>query len=238
MSILQNAVDSIIMGLEDLNSEDEKRVLSCVRNLYAGMLLLFKYKLIEFSPLPLQPHAKPSLIVSRNGKTIKTKEIQDRFEHFNINIDWNKFEKIQNYRNDIEHYFDTENYDYDELKMMIFDTFLIINKFIADYLKNEAFDLFDEIKDGYQSFVEQFIHEKYGSEIHLVIKDGGDLPVSRCPNCYEETFLYEEGFCIYCSNKISHFECQFCHETIAPEDMDSFPMCGYCAYKWQKAQDE
>ena len=50
MSILQNAIDSIVMGLEDYQSEDKKRMLSCVRNLYAGMLLLFKYKLVELSP--------------------------------------------------------------------------------------------------------------------------------------------------------------------------------------------
>lgn len=249
MSILQNAVDSIIMGLEDLNSEDEKRILSCVRNLYAGMLLLFKYKLVELSP----PDSDEVLIKTKvlpvyingqiqwrgNGKsTLDVRQIKERFLSLNIDVDWKKIEKIQNYRNDIEHYFDTKDNNYDELKMMIFDTFLIINKFIANYLDEEAFDLFDELKDGYQNFVEQFIYEKYGSEIHLAIKDGGDLPVSRCPNCYEETFLYDEGFCMYCSNKIPRFECQFCHDTITPEDMDSFPMCSYCAYKWQKAQNE
>ena len=49
MSILQNAIDSIVLGLEDFESSDHKRIISCVRNLFAGILLLFKYKLVLLS---------------------------------------------------------------------------------------------------------------------------------------------------------------------------------------------
>lgn len=49
MSILKNAVDSIALGLEDYETsiaeEDERRIISCTRNIYAGILLLFKHKL-------------------------------------------------------------------------------------------------------------------------------------------------------------------------------------------------
>lgn len=50
MSILQNAIDSIALGIEDYNSSDSRRLISCTRNLFAGILLLFKHKLAILSP--------------------------------------------------------------------------------------------------------------------------------------------------------------------------------------------
>ena len=49
-SLLQNAVVSIQLGLEDFASEDERRVISSVRNLYSGVLLLCKEVLRLLSP--------------------------------------------------------------------------------------------------------------------------------------------------------------------------------------------
>lgn len=49
-TLLNNAISSIQIGIEDYESEDERRVLSAVRNLTAGILLLFKEKLSELSP--------------------------------------------------------------------------------------------------------------------------------------------------------------------------------------------
>ena len=44
--LLQNAINSIEIGIEDykLSQQDERRIISCVRNVFAGILLLFKYK--------------------------------------------------------------------------------------------------------------------------------------------------------------------------------------------------
>ncbi len=50
MSILNNAIDSIILGLEDYESSDHRRLISCARNMIAGILLLFKHKLAILSP--------------------------------------------------------------------------------------------------------------------------------------------------------------------------------------------
>jgi hypothetical protein len=49
-TILKNAVTSIQIGIEDYHSADERRSLSAVRNLTAGLLLLFKEKLRRLSP--------------------------------------------------------------------------------------------------------------------------------------------------------------------------------------------
>ena len=49
-TILKNAIASIQLGVEDFQSGDERRSLSAVRNLTAGVLLLFKEKLRQLSP--------------------------------------------------------------------------------------------------------------------------------------------------------------------------------------------
>ncbi len=45
MTILNNAIDSIQLGIEDyeLIGENPKRLISCTRNLFSGILLLFKH---------------------------------------------------------------------------------------------------------------------------------------------------------------------------------------------------
>jgi hypothetical protein len=49
MSILQNAIDSIQVGVEDYNLEDDRRNASAIRNIFAGILLLYKERLCELS---------------------------------------------------------------------------------------------------------------------------------------------------------------------------------------------
>ena len=48
--LLENAVLSIELGVEDYQTGDERRVLSAIRNLYAGVLLLCKQVLWNESP--------------------------------------------------------------------------------------------------------------------------------------------------------------------------------------------
>ena len=50
MSIIQNAIDSIQIGIEDYESADDRRSVSAVRNISAGILLLYKEKLCQLSP--------------------------------------------------------------------------------------------------------------------------------------------------------------------------------------------
>ncbi|MGH9895381.1 MAG: hypothetical protein ACREA0_26030, partial [bacterium] len=49
-SLLNNAIASIQIGVKDSESDDPRRIVSSVRNVYAGMLLLFKEKLLRCSP--------------------------------------------------------------------------------------------------------------------------------------------------------------------------------------------
>jgi hypothetical protein len=42
MDLLNNAIGSITVGVEDSASTESARLLSAVRNIYAGILLLYK----------------------------------------------------------------------------------------------------------------------------------------------------------------------------------------------------
>ena len=50
MTLFANALESIQIGVEDLLKNDDRRVLSAVRNVHAGVLLLCKEKLRRLSP--------------------------------------------------------------------------------------------------------------------------------------------------------------------------------------------
>lgn len=147
MSILQNAVDSIAIGLEDFESEDKRRLLSATRNIFAGILLLFKHKLSELSPPGSDEVLIKDKVVPRwnkkgevfwqgkGKKTVDVRNIEERFESLDIKVDWEIIYKIRNYRNNIEHYY--ENQEKNAIQKIISDSFIVISDFITNYLDGE-----------------------------------------------------------------------------------------------------
>jgi ssDNA-binding Zn-finger/Zn-ribbon topoisomerase 1 len=115
MSLFENAIDSIIIGIEDFKSADDRRALSAVRNVHAGILLLCKEKLRQLSPddeillaqrLELKPGPDGRVIVVKSGpRTIDRAEVEKRFKTFGIHFNWKRFDIIAKIRNDIEHAF-------------------------------------------------------------------------------------------------------------------------------------
>ena len=99
--LLQNAINSIEIGIEDyeLSKQNDRRIISCVRNIFAGILLLFKYKLAELSPANsdevlikqniLWVIEDDNIIAKGKGeKTVDVQSIKDRFKSLNINVTW------------------------------------------------------------------------------------------------------------------------------------------------------
>lgn len=116
-SLLENAVASIRMGVQDYQSLDEDRHLSAVRNYYAGILLLAKEVLVRRFPnegadLLLATRYKPT--AGRNGtveivpdgqNTIDFQTIGARFHDLGIQFDYKLLTALNRIRNDIEHRF-------------------------------------------------------------------------------------------------------------------------------------
>ncbi|MDO9424967.1 MAG: hypothetical protein Q7T40_12365 [Methylobacter sp.] len=171
MSILKNAVDSIALGLEDYETSiaDERRIISCTRNIYAGILLLFKHKLSSLSDpntdeALIKERVNPKVVdnkilwVGKGKKTVDYQNIKDRFESLSINVDWNRINKINDYRNNIEHYFSTSRHE--AVQGWISDSFIIIRDFISEQLKEDPKDLLGS--DSWTTLVA--VHEVYERE--------------------------------------------------------------------------
>src|SRR5437667_10210685 len=117
MSLLDNAVTSLHLAVEDYSSPDDRRMLSAVRNLHAGILLLYKEKLRRLSPPgshDVLMRAKSEFKCGPNGEivsvgkgktTVDVRQIKERFDGLGITTDWNRFNKVNELRNEIEHHY-------------------------------------------------------------------------------------------------------------------------------------
>lgn len=122
MSMRDNAVASIRLGVEDFRAaeHDEARALSSIRNLTAGLLLLFKVKLQVMSTpdsseallkekvTPIMgPDGQP-IWVGSGKKTADVRTIISRLDGLGVDgVEWKLLEALTNTRNDIEHYYST-----------------------------------------------------------------------------------------------------------------------------------
>lgn len=150
-TILKNAVISIQLGVEDFQSEDERRCLSAVRNLTAGILLLFKEKLRLLSPpgsedvlikQSIQPvHLSDGQVVFRGlgNKTVDTDQIKKRFKSLGVNADFVRLESIFKLRNNIEHFRSSESRD--GIRTLLAKSFVVIRDFITDELNQHPSEL-------------------------------------------------------------------------------------------------
>jgi hypothetical protein len=117
--LLKNALDSIVLGIEDYRANDPKRALSAVRNFYAGALLLAKEVLARAAP-----DADPDEVIGARYKpvsdgqggvvyeqagqsTIDFSQLAERFKDFDLTIDQAALKYLSRIRNDIEHRYST-----------------------------------------------------------------------------------------------------------------------------------
>ena len=137
-SLLENAILSIQIGLEDFNAGD-KRVISSVRNLYAGILLLCKEVLRSHSPKGLDNILIKKNKKDKNGdlkavgygkKTIGRQEIEETFHDLQLKVGLSKLRRLADIRNDIEHYFTGQEVAL--IKEAIADSMPIIHDLIAE----------------------------------------------------------------------------------------------------------
>jgi len=147
MDLLTNALDSIRLGIEDYETDTSARLLSAVRNIHAGILLLYKEALRRVSPanssdvlikskiVPVRDASGNVLFVGDGKKTVDVFQIRERFDGLGIRTDWKRLERITAARNDLEHFF--PQLTQTALQGLISDSFLIIRSFIADELHDD-----------------------------------------------------------------------------------------------------
>lgn len=137
--------------MEDYQSQDVRRSLSAVRNISAGILLLFKERLRELSPADsddalikqnIQPYHTDTGLVTFRGtgkKTVDLHQIEERFKSLGVTVEWKRLTDVIKIRNDIEHYYTTVQNS--RLKELITDAFIVMRDFITNELKKEPVKL-------------------------------------------------------------------------------------------------
>lgn len=255
MSILKNALDSITIGLEDFKSTDERRIVSSTRNIFAGILLLFKHRLCELSPensdealikqkvLPAFDSTGTVNWIGKGKKTVDVQNIRDRFESLGIQVDWKRLNKINQYRNDIEHYYSTMNTE--SVQQLISDSFIIIRNFIVEELEEEPRKLLGEeywkilvdVNEVYEK-EKQECGASLGKLVYFSNKVLLALKEFNCPECgsglLESTS--DAGLAIETSFKCRSCNSEFYYESIVNEAINDY--FAYDAYEsYQNGED-
>ena len=200
MSLLTNAKDSIIVGLEDYSSSRPERLISCTRNLFAGILLLFKHKLNILSSADsnealIKEKVIPKLDtngqvkwVGHGKKTVNVQQIRERFDTLEISINWERVDSINKFRNNVEHHY--TNLSKDAMRDLISNSFLVIRDFLSQHLKVDPKDfLGDDAWNTLISVTEVYEKEKEEcTQIIEGIKWGSDSLLSafvsfKCTAC-------------------------------------------------------
>ncbi|UXL41037.1 hypothetical protein N7D90_24575 (plasmid) [Pseudomonas fragi] len=152
--IRKNAVSSIQLGVEDfVISRDTPgkttRALSAARNIYAGVLLLFKYKIASLAKTPEQAQAliyKPASVLPfitdtgniswsptlHDKETINTGMIKARLESLGVNHDWKAILTLRDCRNALEHLHPTDPIS--SIQASIAALFPMLSRFITEEL--------------------------------------------------------------------------------------------------------
>jgi len=152
MDLLTNAVESIQIGVEDYDDGSRPRLLSAVRNIHAGILLLYKEALLRRSPpdsnealikAKIEPWPDGSggiIYVGVGKKTVDTQQIEYRFKRLGIFTDWKLLKSITDLRNDVEHYY-FPNLCKEAIAGVVSSAFLIIRQFAVAELGENPLEL-------------------------------------------------------------------------------------------------
>jgi hypothetical protein len=256
------------LGLEDFQSTDPRRFLSATRNIFAGILLLFKHKLSELSPAgsdealskeSVFPTVTPNrhiLWKGRGKKTVDVRQIEDRLTSLGIKADWARVKQINDYRNNVEHYFSSLSVKKEgcvsTLKQVDWCSGALHEALLQAKCPECGSDLITlagkaklredndflcracEKKWEFEDFVEEAIKQSCSWDNYVAVKDGGEVATIECPRCRSETYLMAEQQCANCLEALEH-TCQRCGNAIPPEELflDN-GYCGWCEHMMNK----
>jgi hypothetical protein len=229
MDLLTNAVQSIRAGVQDYQEGSHARLLTAVRSIHAGIILLYKESLRRLSPsdsnevlikgkiLPSRDDTGKVVFVGQGRKTVDVQQIRERFHALGITTDWARFERITNLRNDIEHYYTRA--DKKALESVISDAFVIVRNFTTAELNEDPRALLED--DTWQVMLEiSDVHEAERKECEDRLRklDWGSEALQdgvlqlTCGSC-GSTLLRPSGNEVRYSESMT-LECRICGEVI------------------------
>ena len=70
--------------------------------------------------------------------------------------------------------------------------------------------------------------EYYSAYDDIEIKNGGEASLTDCPNCWRESFLIQENYCLSCGYKPKHSICSICGNELTVDEQQHNGFCRYC----------
>lgn len=225
--IFDNAVTSIILGIEDFETGTEQRMLSAARNYYAGLLLLAKECLVRAAPKAdamevIGARFKPKLdgeggvaheVVGYT--TIDLAQLRERFRDFGLKWPSADIGKLQRFRNDLEHYHLKDPVD--ALGEAIASSFSMVVDFCAilgEDAQEHLADVWDTIleqRDAFEKVQKQCLASLEPIEWPASVCN---LDRMACPNCSSSLVGQSDadncekdsvvGKCYQCGDEISY----------------------------------
>lgn len=234
--LAKNAIESIRLGFEDyeMASKDKGRIISSIRNMYAGILLLLKEELRCLSPkgsddvliqseieLFYDSQLQQLICKGKNksngniGKTIDFNEMKYRFQIMGCPLSStliNLITEIRKERNNIEHYYSNETIN--TLQGLVAKSTLVINELFNDYLHEDPVLVLDdtwrgmlEVRDLHDELRKDYITSL--KKILISTKKSKYFKIIRdyftCPDCGADIFEVDD-----CGSKIQ-FTCKGCN---------------------------
>lgn len=248
--ILKNAVLSIRIGTEDYQEDTDGRYISAIRNIYSGILLLYKYKLCELSPTSdpkLLISSKLSTCIGADGKakfrstgnkTIGSSEITKRLAELNIVIDSKRLETLQSLRNNIEHYYSEKPKEI--IQEILSSAFLLISDFVTNHLnvnpstllKSDCWDVLLNVHDVYTN-----LQQSCQSSLTKLNWPKGTKEIFEhftCTSCGSDLIMTKEG--VYSPDII--IECAACGSIYEYGNIvETFVKSAYDQYDYRAHKD-
>lgn len=214
-STFRNAIDLLSLGIEDFEAanRDVRRYATAVRNVYSGLLLIFKSHLMELTKADDCRAVFPEGI-SRglSQKSADVSKILEEFDVRGIAIDRKLFKRIREYRNDIEHLFDRNKTKGVVVRDYVVNMMLMAKTFMSDYM---GFDPLEEVPHGVWV---AFLREK------RIVEDERRRVVDALDGCKWVSDRARDLFETYV--------CEKCGGTMwAPDDAKKGDMALSCVFK-------
>lgn len=221
-SLLENAVSSITVGIADLSTGESERIASSMRNIHAGLTLLYKEKLRRLSPAGsddvllwerLTPSLDSSGLTWRGGgkgnRSVGNRELQSRLKSLGINVDWKRFDRIAKLRNQIEHYHTSANEK--TIRELISTAFLLIRDFCTLHLNEPPLTLFGE--ETWKKMLE-------ASEVF-------EIELKECRASLEANSWPTRN----ASRAVEHFQCSSCGSSLVQPNGSNEISCRACGQR-------
>lgn len=233
--LIENAKGSIRIGIEDYfmakerHDRDKKfRMISALRNIYAGVLIMFKERLLRLSTdrclIFKETDEKSNEMwqnekkLNRDAKTVNVNDIKKLFKEFHVDYEEKYLNQLNQARNELEHFSADVSDDYlEELLVKAHHIILdFINGFEDESVENWIDrDQWERIERSYQLVQEEKnkIEMKYMNFCFFSDELAVRMKISICPNC-SSSLLIPIG-----KKDDPVMECCYCKETYSPVEI-------------------